>query len=105
MIAGTLYKKLPYDPGKDFTGSRVRWRAPSFVVAVNAKSGLNSIQDIIAKGKTGDLVFGSAGSGTPQHIIGEMFNTAAGTKIRHIPYKGSGPLLNDLVGGQVPLAF
>lgn len=104
VIAGTLYKKLPYDPAKDFT-EVVPLARTSFVVAVNAKSGLNSIQDIIAKGKTGDLVFGSAGSGTPQHIIGEMFNTAAGTKLRHIPYKGSGPLLTDLVGGQVPLAF
>jgi tripartite-type tricarboxylate transporter receptor subunit TctC len=104
VIAGTLYRKLPYDPTKDFTEVAPLART-SFVVAVNAKSGLNSIKDIIAKGKTGDLVFGSAGSGTPQHIIGEMFNTAAGTKIRHIPYKGSGPLLNDLVGGQVPLAF
>jgi tripartite-type tricarboxylate transporter receptor subunit TctC len=104
VIAGTLYKKLPYDPAKDFTEVAPLART-SFVVAVNKKSGLNSIKDIIAKGKNGDLVFGSAGSGTPQHIIGEMFNTAAGTKLRHIPYKGSGPLLNDLVGGQVPLAF
>jgi tripartite-type tricarboxylate transporter receptor subunit TctC len=104
VIAGALYKTLPYDPDKDFTAVSPLANT-SFVVAVNSKSGLNSIQDVIAKAKTGNLSFGSAGSGTPQHIIGEMFNTAAGVKIQHIPYKGSGPLLNDLVGGQVPLAF
>lgn len=104
VIAGALYAKLPYRPDKDFTAVSPLART-SFVVAVNAKSGLNSIQDVIAKAKGGNLSFGSAGSGTPQHIIGEMFNTAANTKIQHIPYKGSGPLLNDLVGGQVPLAF
>ena len=104
VIAGALYPKLNYNPQKDFTAVSPLART-SFVVAVNAKSGLNSLNDIIAKGKEGKLAFGSAGSGTPQHIIGEMFNVAAQTKIQHIPYKGSGPLLNDLVGGQVPLAF
>ncbi|WP_354676713.1 Bug family tripartite tricarboxylate transporter substrate binding protein [Cupriavidus plantarum] len=104
VIAGALYPKLNYRPDADFTAVSPLART-SFVVAVNAKSGLTSLNDIIAKGKDGKLSFGSAGSGTPQHIIGEMFNVAAKTKIQHIPYKGSGPLLNDLVGGQVPLAF
>jgi tripartite-type tricarboxylate transporter receptor subunit TctC len=104
VIAGTLYTKLPYHPDKDFTAVSPLART-SFVVAVNAKSGLNSIQDVLKKAKEGNLAFGSAGSGTPQHIIGEMFSTAAHVKMQHIPYKGSGPLLNDLVGGQVPLAF
>lgn len=104
VIAGTLYSKLNYRPEADFTAVSPLART-SFVVAVNAKSGLTSLDDIIAKAKAGDLSFGSAGSGTPQHIIGEMFNVAAKTKIQHIPYKGSGPLLNDLVGGQVPMAF
>lgn len=104
VIAGALYPKLPYKPETDFTPVSPLAKA-SFVVAVNAKSGLNSIQDIVTKGKTGRISFGSAGSGSPQHIIGEMFNVAAKTKLQHIPYKGSGPLLNDLVGGQVALAF
>lgn len=104
VIAGTLYSKLNYNPATDFTAVSPLART-SFVVAINPKSGLTSIQDIIAKGKANELSFGSAGSGTPQHIIGEMFNVAAGTQIQHVPYKGSGPLLNDLVGGQVPLAF
>jgi len=104
VIAGTLYTSLPYNPGKDFTAVSPL-ADTNFVVAVNSKSGLNSIQDVLTKAKAGNLSFGSAGSGTPQHIIGEMFNVATKQKIQHIPYKGSGPLLNDLVGGQVPLAF
>lgn len=104
VIAGALYPKLPYKPETDFTPVAPLAKA-SFVVAVNAKSGLNSVQDIINKGKTEQISFGSAGSGSPQHIIGEMFNVEAKTKLQHIPYKGSGPLLNDLVGGQVALAF
>jgi tripartite-type tricarboxylate transporter receptor subunit TctC len=105
VIAPSLYPKLPYQPTKHFT-----YIAPvanaSFVIITNAKSGLNSLADVIAQGKQdGKLAFASAGSGTPQHIIGELFNIQAGTKIQHIPYKGSGPAMNDLVGGQVPLSF
>ena len=77
----------------------------AFVVVVNAGAGINSLQDLITQGKQGKLNFASAGSGTPQHIIGEMFNVRAGTKIQHVPYKGSGPAMNDLLGGQVPVAF
>jgi tripartite-type tricarboxylate transporter receptor subunit TctC len=105
VIAPSLYPKLPYQPMKDFT-----YIAPvanaAFVVIANAKSGLNTLADVISQGKQeGKLAFASAGSGTPQHIIGELFNIQAGTKIQHIPYKGSGPAMNDLVGGQVPLSF
>jgi tripartite-type tricarboxylate transporter receptor subunit TctC len=104
VIAGTLYTNLNYKPESDFTAVSPLAHT-SFLVVVNAKSDLKSLQDVITQGKTGKLSFGSAGSGTPQHIIGEMFNVAAGVKIQHIPYKGSGPLLTALVGGQVPLAF
>lgn len=104
VIAPSLYPKLPYQPNLDFTPVAPLASA-AFVIAVNANSGLTSVKDIIAKAKTGNLAFASAGSGTPQHIIGEMFNVQAGVKIQHIPYKGSGPAMNDLVGGQVPMAF
>jgi tripartite-type tricarboxylate transporter receptor subunit TctC len=105
VIAPSLYPSLPYDSLKDFT-----YIAPlasaAFVVVVNANAGIDSIKDLIRQGKQpGKLNFASAGTGTPQHIIGEMFNVAAGTKIQHIPYKGSGPALNDLLAGQVPIAF
>jgi tripartite-type tricarboxylate transporter receptor subunit TctC len=105
VIAPSLYPKLPYQPLKDFTYITPVASA-AFVIVVNAKSGINSLADLIAQGKQdGKLAFASAGSGTPQHIIGEMFNIQAGTKLLHIPYKGSGPAMNDLVGGQVPVAF
>ena len=105
VIAPSLYPKLPYQPLKDFTYITPVASA-AFVVVVNAKAGINSLADLIAQGKQdGKLAFASAGSGTPQHIIGEMFNIQAGTKLLHIPYKGSGPAMNDLVGGQVPVAF
>ena len=104
VIAPSLYPKLPYEPNTDFTAVAPIASA-AFVIAVNPRSGLTSVKDIIAKAKAGNLAFASAGSGTPQHIIGEMFNVQAGIKIQHIPYKGSGPAMNDLVGGQVPMTF
>lgn len=105
VIAPSLYPSLPYNSLKDFTYISPLASAP-FVVIVNPNSGINSIKDLIKQGKqSGKLNFASAGTGTPQHIIGEMFNVAAGTKIQHIPYKGSGPALNDLLGGQVPVSF
>ena len=104
VIAPSLYPKLPYQPNNDFTPVAPLASA-AFVLAVNPNSGLSSVKDIIAKAKAGNLSFASAGSGTPQHIIGEMFNVQAGVKIQHIPYKGSGPAMNDLVGGQVPMTF
>lgn len=104
VIAPSLYPKLPYKPLEDFTPISPVASA-AFVIAVHPQAGLNSIKDIIAQGKGGKLAFASAGSGTPQHIIGEMFNLQAGVKIIHIPYRGSGPAMNDLLGGQVPLAF
>jgi tripartite-type tricarboxylate transporter receptor subunit TctC len=103
MISPALYDKLNYKPESDFTAISPLANT-SFVIVVNPNSGLTSIQDIIAQGKAGKLSFGSAGSGSPQHIIGEMFNTATGAKIQHIPYKGSGPMVTDLLGGQIPMS-
>jgi tripartite-type tricarboxylate transporter receptor subunit TctC len=59
----------------------------------------------LAKAKPGDLAFASAGNGTAMHLAGELFMMSTGTRITHIPYRGSGPATTDLVGGQVPLAF
>jgi tripartite-type tricarboxylate transporter receptor subunit TctC len=105
VIAPSLYPKLPYDPLKDLTFIAPVANA-SFVVVVNAGNGINSIKELIKQGKQeGKLNFASSGTGTPQHIIGEMFNVAAGTKIQHIPYNGSGPAMNALLGGQVQVSF
>ncbi|WP_158215422.1 Bug family tripartite tricarboxylate transporter substrate binding protein [Candidimonas nitroreducens] len=103
-IAGALYSKLSYSPTQGFTDVSPLAATP-FFLTVNAKTSLHSVKDVIEQGKSGKLNFGSAGSGSPQHILGEMFNVATHTHMQHIPYKGSGPLLTDLVGGQVQLAF
>lgn len=105
VIAPSLYAKLPYSPLKDLS-----FIAPvasaSFVVLTQADSGINSLKDLIARGRAGDkLNFASAGAGTPQHIIGEMFNLQAGTKLQHIPYRGSGPAMTALLSGEVPVSF
>ena len=105
VIAPSLYAKLPYEPMKDFT-----FVAPvvntSFVILANPNAGIGSMKELIAQGKANPkLNFASAGTGTPQHIIGEMFNQRAGIKLAHIPYRGSGPLANDLLAGTVPVAF
>jgi putative tricarboxylic transport membrane protein len=105
VIAPSLYAKLPYDPIKDFTYISPVASA-QFVVVANPGAGINSIKDLIRQGKENNkLNFSSAGTGTPQHIIGEMFNVSAGTHIQHIPYNGSGPSMNALLGGQVQVSF
>jgi len=105
VISPSLYAKIPYDSINDFTFVAPIANA-SFVVLANPASGITSIKDLIARVKKGEKInFASAGSGTPQHIIGEMFNQAAGIKMQHIPYKGSGPAMNDLLAGQVPISF
>ncbi|CAB5678772.1 Argininosuccinate lyase [Delftia tsuruhatensis] len=77
---------------------------PMFV-AVNQASGIKDMKTLIAQGKRDGLTYASPGSGSPMHILGEMFNRAAGTRIAHIPYKGVAPAVNDLIGGHVPTTF
>jgi tripartite-type tricarboxylate transporter receptor subunit TctC len=105
-INATLYKKLPYDPVKDFTPIAQVAAAPVALVA-HPSAGVDSIGELIAKAKAdpGALSFGTAGNGTPGHLTGEMFKTAAGIDLKHVPYKGSAPALSDLIGGQIPLMF
>lgn len=77
---------------------------PMFV-AVNPASGIRDMKALIAQGQRDGLTYASPGSGSPMHILGEMFNRAAGTRIAHIPYKGVAPAVNDLIGGHVPASF
>jgi tripartite-type tricarboxylate transporter receptor subunit TctC len=105
VISPSLYRKLSYESIKDFTFVAPVANA-SFVILANPKSGITSGKDLIERVKRGEQInFGSAGSGTPQHIIGEMFNQGAGIKMQHIPYKGSGPAMSDLLGNQVPVSI
>ncbi|HVF63358.1 MAG TPA: tripartite tricarboxylate transporter substrate binding protein [Casimicrobiaceae bacterium] len=105
-INATLYKKLAYDPQKDFTPIALVAAAPVALVA-HPSAKVDSVAQLItrAKAEPGSISFGTAGNGTPGHLTGEMFKTASGADLKHVPYKGSAPALTDLVGGQIPLMF
>ena len=105
-INGALYRKLPYDPVRDFTPITLVASAPIAVV-VNPRAGIASVKDLIAQAKSnpGKMSFGSAGNGTPGHLTGEMFATAARVSLQHVPYKGSAPAITDLLGNQIPMMF
>jgi tripartite-type tricarboxylate transporter receptor subunit TctC len=105
-INAALYSRLPHDPVKDFTPLALVASAPVTVV-VHPEQEIRSVRDLIerARANPGSLLFGSAGSGTPGHLTGEMFATAAGIKLRHVAYKGSAPAITDLLGNQIPMMF
>jgi tripartite-type tricarboxylate transporter receptor subunit TctC len=105
-IATSVYKKLPYDFQKDFAPLTVIAMVPN-VLVVSASSPVRSVADLVAQAKSArpELSYGSNGNGTAQHLIGTQFQNQTGTTLLHIPYKGSGPLTTDLLGGQVTLSF
>jgi tripartite-type tricarboxylate transporter receptor subunit TctC len=74
-------------------------------VAANTETGAKDLKELIAKSKAKPLSYASPGSGSPMHILGEMFNQAAGVKISHVPYRGVAPAVNDVLGGHVPVTF
>jgi tripartite-type tricarboxylate transporter receptor subunit TctC len=101
----SLMGKLPYDIEKDFAPVSFAAMFPVFVVA-HPSVPANNIKELIAYAKSGQpLAFGSSGNGGGTHLAGELFNMEAGTKLQHVPYKGSGPAMNDLLGGQVQVMF
>src|ERR1700710_285991 len=105
-IGPSLYKNAGYDPRKDFAPIGLIGNAPNSLV-VNPSFPAKTIADLIAyaKANPGTVNFGSAGAGTASHITGEYFAAVAGIKLVHIPYKGTGPALTDLLGGHIPMAF
>jgi tripartite-type tricarboxylate transporter receptor subunit TctC len=101
----SLMGNLPYDIEKDFAPISFAAMFPVFIVA-HPSVPANTIQELIALAKKGTpLAYGSSGNGGGTHLAGELFNMEAGTKLQHIPYKGSAPAMNDLLGGQVQLMF
>ena len=102
----SLYPKLPYDPVRSFEPITLIGTNPNILV-VNAASPYKSVQDITAalKAKPGSLSYASAGNGTSQHLSAELYKYMAGVDMVHIPYKGSGPAIQDVIGGQVPMMF
>jgi tripartite-type tricarboxylate transporter receptor subunit TctC len=105
-IGPSLYKNAGYDPRKDFAPIGLIGNAPNSLV-VHPSFPAKTIGELIAyaKGNPGKVNFGSAGAGTVSHITGEYFAASAGIKLVHIPYKGTGPALTDLLGGHIPMAF
>lgn len=103
-INGTLYKKLPFDPERDFAPVATLATLP-FVMVVKVDSPFKTVPEIIDAAKKGRITFGSAGNGSVNHLVGEMFNAAANVKLVHIPYRRAAPALQDLMGGQIDLVF
>jgi tripartite-type tricarboxylate transporter receptor subunit TctC len=103
-INPTLYKSLRFDPVADFTPIMLLTRSPD-VLVVSSKSSFKSIADIVATGKNRPLTFSSGGSGTSQHIAGEVFATATGIKMVHVPYKSAPQAMNAVLSGDVNMSF
>jgi tripartite-type tricarboxylate transporter receptor subunit TctC len=106
-INQTLYKQLPFDAARDLDGVARVVSSPLVLVA-HPSFVPNNVKELVAFAKgqpSGTISYGSAGTGSPQHVGGELLNAKAGIKLNHIPYKGAVPALQDLVGGQVPLAI
>jgi len=101
-----LYKRLPYDTQRDMAPVIVAGAAPNLLV-VRAESTINTMQELIdfAKANPGRLNYASAGNGSSNHLAMEYFKSETGTDIVHIPYKGSAPMVIDLLGGQVDIMF
>ncbi|MGH8664780.1 MAG: Bug family tripartite tricarboxylate transporter substrate binding protein, partial [Burkholderiales bacterium] len=104
-IAPSLFK-VPYDPAKDFAPISLVGSVPH-VLVVHPSVKAHSVKDVIAaaKAKPGELKFPSAGNGTPPHLAGELFKLMTGVDMQHVPYKGSGQSVADLIAGHVPLSF
>jgi len=105
-INASLYKRLPFDPKKDFTPIAPFASVPNILV-VNPNVPVKSVSELVAyaKSKPQALNMGSAGSGTTNHLSGEMFKSMTGAPMTHVPYKGSGPAMADLLGNQIQLMF
>jgi tripartite-type tricarboxylate transporter receptor subunit TctC len=105
-IAESLYLKKTYKLEQDFVPITVLAYVPN-VLVVHPKHGFKTVDDLVkyAKANPGKLNFGSAGSGASHHMAGELFKRAVGIDMVHVPYKGIGPMMQDLLGGQVDLAF
>ena len=106
VTAVHLIKNLPYDPLKDFTPIAAAVE-PVTCLVVNGSLGINSVVDLIAYAKAhpGEMSYGSSGVGSVFHLMGELFNETAGVQIKHVPYRGVAPALQDVIAGHIPLAY
>jgi tripartite-type tricarboxylate transporter receptor subunit TctC len=105
-VSGAIYKALPFDPVDDFQMiSTVGYQ--SFMIAVRADSPIRTVADLIAAAKAapGKLTYSSVGAGSTQHLAGEWFSALTGVKMTHVPYRSGSATMNDLLGGQIDVAF
>lgn len=104
--ASSLYSKLPFDPAKDFVPVSMVI-STQFVIAGSPKTQAANLRELaaLAKNRPGTLNFGSSGPGSSLHIFAEMFNSIAGIKMVHVPYRGDAPMITALIGGDIQLAF
>jgi tripartite-type tricarboxylate transporter receptor subunit TctC len=102
----SLYPSMPFDPARDLTPISLIARGP-LVLVVNPAFPAKSVGELVAlaKAKPGSITYASAGNGTPVHLAAEMLKSQAGIDLVHVPYKGAGPAVTDVLGGQVPVLF
>jgi tripartite-type tricarboxylate transporter receptor subunit TctC len=100
----TIYRKLPYDPAKDLASVALIYSMPVALV-VNSSLPVHSVADLIKLAKERPLSYGSVGPGTFNHLTAELFSTAVGIKMTHLPYTGSAPAVNALVAGHIQVMF
>jgi len=101
-----LFPTLPYDPVRDFAPLALLAHAPIVLLAHPSVPAANLAELIaLARARPGTLAYASGGNGAPTHLGGEMFKIAAGIEITHLPYRGTGPAMNDIIAGHVPLGF
>lgn len=105
-IAPNVYKKVPFDPLKDFAPIGLIAEVP-FVLVVNPSLPVKTVMELVAlaKSKPGEMSYASAGIGTQHHVNAELLKTLTGISINHVPYRGGGPALQDVVAGHVPIYF
>jgi tripartite-type tricarboxylate transporter receptor subunit TctC len=101
-----LFPKLPYDNDKSFTPLAVLAQFPNVLVCTTSFEARN-VADVLrlARAKPNSLAYASSGNGSAQHLAGALFEKLANVELTHVPYRGGGPALNDVIGGQVPLFF
>jgi tripartite-type tricarboxylate transporter receptor subunit TctC len=106
VTAVHLMKSLPYDPVRDFTPIAAAVE-PVTCLAVNADVPVNSVGELIAyaKSRPDELSYGSSGVGSVFHMLGELFNQTAGVRIKHVPYRGVVPAMQDVISGHIPMVF
>ena len=103
-INPSIYSKLPFDPETDFVAVATLANVP-FVAAINSNVPVTNMKGLVTYAAQKPVSFGSAGNGSVNHLLGEMFNTASGAKMQHVPYKGAAPALTDLISGQIQVVF